>query len=593
VTDTTSRINVERLIKPLIQRLLSVESFEDGAATVLPIMLTLVSQYIAETPLKDTSAVARAMIHLRPEGGYRSLVVLEAGADRISLPYENPSLLPSATAWQWVERCRSAIAVDVVKGWIKPLSAHPGVPGVIETSTADSFSSGETVRRLLGRHATHLLVLPLRGVSGKVHGMISVEVDARLAVGDDFIWPHCAEALQLIADIAAPALVSLPQRQIPVIKGDPLLPVVGKAMANLVAVLNVFAQQDETLLITGPSGAGKSRLAEWCHSKSLRQSKPFHTVDLLTVPEDMQMAELFGWKRGAFTGAVSDHQGSVALAEGGTLFIDEIDKLSLKAQAGLLHLLETKRYRVLGDASGAGARQANVRFIVGTNADLDTAVTEGRFREDLFYRINILPVRLPALKERGDEIPAWAQFMAQRKHKESGRKGQIDVGADAASLLARHAWPGNLRQLDNVIRRAYAMSLVEQGAIADDLSIQLRHVERALGMESGEENLSLVGCLRRAAQAFLDEAIARKEQGGVLDLNHATSFQGFVLSEALTRLNDRKDAYLLFGKQKAVESRNYHKELKRELLRVEELLQDLGNTSDSTLMQQINSFKDD
>src|SRR5262249_5349857 len=146
------------------------------------------------------------------------------------------------------------------------------------------------------------------------------------------------------------------------------LPVIGASMQGVIEMLRVFARQEETVLLSGPTGAGKSRLARWCHSRSPVSGQVFETIDLATVPEELQMAELFGWKNGAFTGEAKDTPGCIARAENGTLFIDEVDKLSLKAQAGLLRVLEDKRYRPLGE--GAGDRTASVRFIVGTNADL-------------------------------------------------------------------------------------------------------------------------------------------------------------------------------------------------------------------------------
>ncbi len=162
----------------------------------------------------------------------------------------------------------------------------------------------------------------------------------------------------------------------------PSLPVVGPRSAALMEALATFARQDETILISGPSGAGKSRLAELCHAISPRREGPFQLVDLLSIPEEMQMAELFGWRRGAFTGAVRDQDGCVGSSDGGTLFIDEIDKLSLRTQAGLLQFMETRRYRPLGDPGQM--RPANVRFIVATNTDLRAQVARGLPRGSLF-----------------------------------------------------------------------------------------------------------------------------------------------------------------------------------------------------------------
>lgn len=230
------------------------------------------------------------------------------------------------------------------------------------------FSGSDSMHRLTSRDVTHLLAVPIRSLRGAVDGMATVEAECPTAVGQDFLFPALAETMQILADLASPYLASLPLRPAAAGPRDDLLPVTGSIMAGLVEMLRVFAQQEETLLLGGPTGAGKSRLARWCHARSPRRDRPFEVVDLVTIPEELQMAELCGWRKGAFTGAVRDTPGAVARAAKGTLFIDEIDKLSLKAQAGLLHLLESRTYRALGDTGRD--QSADVRFIIGSNADL-------------------------------------------------------------------------------------------------------------------------------------------------------------------------------------------------------------------------------
>ncbi len=175
----------------------------------------------------------------------------------------------------------------------------------------------------------------------------------------------------------------------------------------MVSLLRTFSEQEETILLSGATGVGKSRLARWCHCHSGRRAGPFETLNLLSVPGELQLAELFGWRRGAFTGAVKDSPGSLARAQGGTLFIDEIDKLSLGAQGAMLQVLEDRTYRSLGDGA---THHADVRFVVGTNGDLQAMVREGRFRPDLFFRINVLPIAVPPPLAR----PAAAAAAAAR-----------------------------------------------------------------------------------------------------------------------------------------------------------------------------------
>jgi DNA-binding NtrC family response regulator len=289
----------------------------------------------------------------------------------------------------------------------------------------------------------------------------------------------------------------------------------------------------------------------------------------------MQLAELFGWRRGAFTGAHDDHVGLVEAADGGTLFLDEIDKLSMAAQAALLRLLETRRFSPIG---GAKERTANVRFVVGTNADLPALVRARAFREDLYYRINVLPVHLPPLAERRDEIPGWASVMLARRQAEAGvRDGLVAFDAAALEALSAEAWPGNLRQLENVVRRAYALWLASQSA---EPSLGVTIVRSALAVEGGRRSSGAedpLSALARAAELFVDEALARRARGEApIALSLLDSLRAATLRSAVARTGSAKDAYLLFGAEAIVKSRNQNKELRRELEALEALERLLG-----------------
>ena len=400
--------------------------------------------------------------------------------------------------------------------------------------------------------------------------MFSLEAKCPAAMGREFIWSQCAKTLQFLADVSAPYLLYLPSRPVATLPEDPLLPVVGATLSGMLPMLRIFAAQDETLLLSGATGVGKSRLAHWCHTQSAQRTGPFEVLELLNVPEELQMAELFGWRKGAFTHALRDTQGSIARAEGGTLFIDEIDKLSLRAQAGLLQVLERRTYRVLGDSGSE--RRANVRFIIGTNVDLRAAVREGRFREDLFYRIHVLPILLPPLDERRDEIPLWARYMLQRRHCESKSEGRAVLTNEAERLLNSRSWPGNLRQLDNVLRRAYTLALVGQ-ATSPNMELQGRHVIQALSYEEPSEQRPLTEQLLSAAAAFVTEA--QRQQTRALDLDLTEAFRGMVLAVAARKLG-REEAYRLLGKEQVVKSRNHQRMLRRELEKVASLYEALG-----------------
>ncbi len=563
----------------LIAALRAASSFQEAATLVLRRMLEVCDAALTPAERAGKGRILRGMVHLRPSGGYRGLVVIEHGAERPAAASGlDESLVPSTTAWRWIEAQRAPVAIDVSLGVATVMDARGDRSPEVRAGKGDARLEGQESRvRLLGRDATHLYALPFGARAGGLDGMISIEATCRGAMGAAFIWPRCGAELSLLADLAAPYFAALPVQVEPSAEVDPLLPVVGRATAGIVRLLRVFARQDETILLSGPTGSGKSRLARFCHERSLRQRGPFVVVDLLAVPEETQMGELFGWKKGAFTGAQADHRGSVARAETGTLFLDEIDKLSMKAQAGLLQLLEDRRYRALGDES---ERVADLRFLVGTNVDLEAAVRAGRFREDLYYRVNVLPVRLPALGERVDEIPRWAEHMADRRGREGGVTS-TRLAVDAGLSLAARAWPGNLRQLDNVIRRAFVIALAERGEDRGALLIEARHVDEALAFDrSGAGEEGLFPLLQRAATAF---AAAVETGGGRVDLDLADAFRGLVLAGMVRRTGSRDEAFRRLGKAGLLKNRNHHKALKREIARVIALAGALGHVVDDEL----------
>lgn len=560
----------QKQLQDFITKLRECTYFEDAASVILQEALSTANTTLAASPFVKTGRILRGMVHLRPADGYQRLVVVDALAPK---PGQTPSMhLPSASAWRWVVQRVCPVVVDVPIGRVRAVSR--GIPEVLADA---GFSSTETVQRLTNRDTTHFVALPIRSMRGVVEGMATVEMGCPIAVGDDFISVPVAEHVQMLVDIAAPYLVGLPLRPVSKCPTDDLLPVVGTVMAPIVEMLRVFAQQEETLLIGGPTGAGKSRLAQWCHAQSGRKTGPFEVLDLITVPEDLQMAELCGWRKGAFTGAVRDAPGAVSRAMGGTLFIDEIDKLSMKAQAGLLQLLESRKYRTLGDTGRE--QRADVRFIVGSNANLLDLVAQGRFREDLYYRINVLPVKMPSLDERCDEIADWAYFMSLRRHRESIPDGQIRMAAGVERLLSERTWPGNLRQLDNVVRRAYALALMNHSPGAHEIVLEERHFLRALSYESGGGKRSLIDCMQAAAIAFVEEAERIEERGGCLDLDLGEALRGFIVGIAVERTGSREHAFRMLGKAQQVQNRNHHKMLRREIERVEALCKAVGDDS--------------
>lgn len=220
-------------------------------------------------------------------------------------------------------------------------------------------------------------------------------------------------------------------------------------MQRVYSLVEMVADSDVTVLLTGESGTGKELIARAIHHKSPRADGPFITMNCGALPDNLFESELFGYEKGAFTGAVATKMGRFELADGGTLLLDEVGELSLKSQVDFLRVLETKEFRRLG---GTKLLSVDTRIIGATNRNLEEAVKQGDFREDLYYRLNVVPVRLPPLRDRADDIPLLVdRFLTEcttRHHRESK-----DVSQEAMRLLRLYGWPGNIRQLRNLMER--------------------------------------------------------------------------------------------------------------------------------------------
>lgn len=562
-------------IATLVRRLHAAATFEDAATAVLSAAIESVARPIsvaANNPFLENRHLVRAVVHLRPDNGYQRLVEVKPGAPST---LTTSSCLTSANVWRWIVKHQCSASIAVQLGLLQGHLPHDS-RGVSETSGAPGL---ETIGQMVNRDVSHAHFVPLRGVGSDIVGMIVLEARCKGAATTPAIWDDCREVLALLATIAAPYLIALPSPKVANVLTDDRLPVVGHSTAGIIDLLRVFSAQDETILISGPTGVGKSRLARWCHEQSGR--KTFETIDMLAIPDELQMAELFGWRKGAFTGAGKDSAGAIARASGGTLFIDEIDKLSLKAQAGLLRVMEERRYRPLGD--DGNERTADVRFIVGTNADLRASVKAGSFREDLYYRIHVLPVRLPPLAERRDEIPLWAEYMLARRHKEAGGKGTVSFSQQGLSALARASLPGNLRQLDNIVRRAYAIALSERGGANGELAISHANIERSLVYEGGPDATDFIQKSWRLAQAFVRETVRYVDKPNPLTLEMVEAIRGMVLIAAVQHCGGRDEAFALLGQQALLKSRNHHRAYHREVARVRDLVNTLGGNVDKAL----------
>jgi two-component system response regulator PilR (NtrC family) len=231
--------------------------------------------------------------------------------------------------------------------------------------------------------------------------------------------------------------------------------IIGRSPSMLAVfdLVESVAKTTSTVLVTGESGTGKELIARAVHFHSLRRDRPFVALNCGALPETLLESELFGHMRGAFTGAETTKKGLVEIAEGGTIFLDEIGEMTPMMQVKLLRVLQERRFRRVG---GLDEIEANIRVVAATNQDLPKLVAEGRFREDLYYRINVIPVQLPALRERREDIPLIAEHFLS-KYREQMGKTVAAISGGAMALLERYDWPGNIRELENVIERAVAL----------------------------------------------------------------------------------------------------------------------------------------
>jgi transcriptional regulator with PAS, ATPase and Fis domain len=224
-----------------------------------------------------------------------------------------------------------------------------------------------------------------------------------------------------------------------------------------------------TVLITGESGTGKELVASALHNQSPRKDKPFIRINCAAIPRDLIEAELFGFEKGAFTGAVSSKPGRFELADGGSLFLDEIGEIPLEMQVKLLRALQESEFERVG---GVTTTRVDVRLIAATNRDLRAEIAAGRFREDLFYRLNVVPIELPPLRDRAEDIPALVEHFLQKYSKRLNKRVE-KVSDGAMACLVSYTWPGNIRELENVMERAVVFS--EGGLITpDELPDQVR-----------------------------------------------------------------------------------------------------------------------
>ena len=331
--------------------------------------------------------------------------------------------------------------------------------------------------------------------------------------GGDLTWPPAiAEDLQLAADLMAIAiqraeqlreLASLraesrsagPRGADEIVDSDDFEDIVGDSPSLRVAIgrLLEVASTDASVVILGETGTGKELFARALHNRSTRRGRPFVRVNCAALPPTLIESELFGHERGAFTGAVSMRQGRFELAHRGTIFLDEIGDLAADIQAKLLRVLQEGEFERVGSSQ---SRRVDVRVIAATHHDLDAAVKEGRFRVDLYYRLNVFPIVLPPLRERIEDIPRLAWFFINRRQRALNRQF-TRIPAAVLTALQEHAWPGNVRELENVIERAMIHSTGDTLMLDDGPGLKVWSPSRDGGTLEDVERRHIEHALRR------------------------------------------------------------------------------------------------
>src|SRR5439155_9136130 len=249
-----------------------------------------------------------------------------------------------------------------------------------------------------------------------------------------------------------------------------------RVMRDLFQLLETVAATSSTVLITGDTGTGKELAARAIHHSSPRRLNRFVAINCSAIPETLLEAELFGHVRGAFTGAVGTRQGRLEQAHKGTLFLDEVGTMSPALQAKLLRVLQEREFERVGDSHTI---KIDVRIIAATHSDLAKMVAEGSFREDLFYRLNVIPVHVPALRERREDIPLLVQHFLQKLGSEWTPPRTVTVSQEAMRQLMGYSWPGNVRQLENAVERALAFTHGRSQIELGDLSPEMQAVASA------------------------------------------------------------------------------------------------------------------
>ena len=339
------------------------------------------------------------------------------------------------------------------------------------------------------------------------------------------------------AELIAAVLAAVSDDNRPMVVRDP-------GMEQIIAMADQIAPSDASILITGERGVGKEEIARYVHQKSRRQSRPFISVNCAAIPENLLESELFGHEKGAFTGAVARRIGKFEEANGGTLLLDEISEMDTRLQAKLLRAIQEREIDRVG---GTKPVKVDIRILATSNRDLSQAVRDGTFREDLLYRLNVVNLRLPALRERPGDIVALAEHFI-KKYAAANGVAIRPLSADARRRLVGHRWPGNVRELENAMHRAVLMSV---GPEIEEDAIRLPDGQPLAGVDPLSRTAQAASlAAETASRAFVGQTVAEMEQQLIIDTlghcfgnrTHAANILGISIRTLRNKLKEYSEA---------------------------------------------------
>jgi formate hydrogenlyase transcriptional activator len=300
--------------------------------------------------------------------------------------------------------------------------------------------------------------------------------------------------------------------------------IIGKsaALKRVLQMVEIVAQSDSTVLLLGETGTGKELIARAIHDRSRRKDRTFVKLNCAAIPTGLLESELFGHEKGAFTGAIAQKVGRLELADQGTLFLDEVGDIPIEIQPKLLRVLQEQEFERLG---GTHTRKVNVRLVAATNRDLEKMVAEREFRSDLFYRLNVFPIRIPSLRERKEDIPLLVSYFAQKLAKQMQKKIE-SVPSVAMKALTAWEWPGNIRELENFIERAVILT---RGNALEAPLTELRKTETAILANAGVDRKNRAARKETSSRPNINagaEEYERKQREEILEA--LTACQGRV-----------------------------------------------------------------